>query len=96
MIPALMNLSVPQVLALNEVDWHLLTVRREPGGERHYIGEHGLHAGDFIRAFVGGEWVDGRYESVWSWEGNVRRLSAAAFHSNGSVVHLPADRPVAL
>lgn len=43
----------------------LLEVRREPGGERHYAGDMAIHAGDFIRAQIRGEWFDGRYEATW-------------------------------
>ena len=68
-----------------------LTIRREAGGERHYIGDVDIHAGDFIRAFVEGEWRDGRYEASWS---GGKIVGAWFYYGDNSTAKLTDTTPV--
>jgi hypothetical protein len=73
-----------------------LQIVRESGGDRHYIGESAIHAGDPIAAFIEGQWRRGRYEANWTGD----RLSSAWFYFDDELrddrccVKLTSDTPV--
>jgi hypothetical protein len=71
-----------------------LELRDEGWGQnRHYIGDVAIHCGDPIRAEIGGEWFDGRYEATFT---HGRVVVAWFYFGEDEAAQLTEQVPVAL
>ena len=41
-----------------------LSLRKDAGGWRHFAGDKPIYCGTFMEAYIGSEWVLGRYEVI--------------------------------